>query len=151
MAVLPCLAKGGTLNARVLQLMGIVGTHYHYMQDLLALESNQSTTPSFQCIPGPSPLKLHLLQAFASRHPNPQFATYVLGGLRNGFHIHVGFSRSSPLRSATANHPSEDEKPSVIADLLHKEVRVGRLVGPIPQSLVSQVQVSPLGLVPKPH
>ena len=137
MAVLPCFATGGTLNAHVLLLMGIVATHYRYMQDLLELESNRSTTPSFQCIPGPSPLKLHLLQAYASRHPDQQFAAYVLRGLSNGFHI--GFSLLSPLRSATANHPSAREKPSVITDLLHKEVRLGRLVGSIPHSLVSQV------------
>ena len=50
MAVLLCLATGGTLNARVLLLMGTVGTYYCYMQDLSALESNRSTTPSFQWI-----------------------------------------------------------------------------------------------------
>ena len=149
MAVLPCLATGGTLNACVLQLIGIVDTSSCYMQELLTLEANRLTTPSFQCTPGPSPLKLHLLQAYASRHPDPQFAAYVLGGLSNGFHI--GFSRSSPLRSATANHPSAEERPSVISDLLQEEVRLGRLAGPIPHSLVSQVQVSPLGLIPKPH
>ena len=39
----------------------------------------------------------------------------------------------------------------VIADQVQEELRLGRLTGPVPQSWISDVQVSPIGLVSKPH
>ena len=130
--------------------MGIVGDRYRYTQDLLALESQQPNSPPTWCTCGSSPLRLDLLGTYLHRHPDAQFATYLAHGLSHGFHI--GFSRaSSSLRSATRNHPSSEEKPSVITDQLREELRLNRLMGPVPQALVSHVHTSPIGLVPKPH
>ena len=129
--------------------MGIVGSRYIYTQDLLSLESHQSTQSPLQCSRGPSPLTLDRLQVYLSRHPDQQFSSYVSRGLWNGFHI--GFSHLSPLRPATHNHPSASENPSVITDHLRDELRSGRLIGPVRPALGHHIQVSPLGLVPKPH
>ena len=129
--------------------MGVVDSHYRYTQDLLALESCTPHISPNWCIRGPSPLRLNLLAPYLSRHPDPRFAEYVAHGLSYGFHI--GFSRALPLRPATRNHPSSTDKPMVISSHVQDELRLGRLSGPIPQSLVSSVHTSPIGLVPKPH
>ena len=99
--------------------------------------------------PRPSPLRLDVLAPYLSHHPDSCFAQYVAHGLTNGFHN--GFSRSHSLRSATHNHPSSNERPMIIADQVQEELHLGRLTGPVPQSWFSDVQVSPIGLVPKPH
>lgn len=133
----------------MLSLMGITNGSYVYTRDLQTLESHHPTTPPHWCTPCPSPLILDHLQRFMDHHPDKSFAAYVLNGLHNGFHI--GFSRSSLTRSTYHNHPSSQERPEVIDRHIIEELRLGRLVGPLPMSHTSQVQVSPIGLVPKPH
>ena len=77
-------------------------------------------------------------------------AHIIENGLRHGFRI--GFNHESvQLGSSSRNHPSSQERPGIIADHLHEELRQGRVVGPIHPSLVIQVYTSPIGLVPKPH
>ena len=95
---------GSALVTQILSLMGVVGDHYQYTQDLLALESQQLSSSSTWCTCGPSPLKLDLLRTYLHCHSDAQFAIYLAHGLSHGFHI--GFFRASwSLRSATHNHP----------------------------------------------
>ena len=49
------------------------------------------------------------------------------------------------------NHPSSLEHPSVVQQHIEIELERGSLVGPLPPGQAEQIQVSPLGLVPKPH
>ena len=103
--------------------MGIVGDHYRYTNDLLALESQQPNFPPTWCTCGSSPLKLDLLGTYLHCHPDAQFAAYLSHGLSHGFHI--GFSRaSSSLRCTTRNHLSSQDKPSVVTDQLREELRL---------------------------
>ena len=118
------------------------------MQDLLALESWTNLSPN-SCVCGPSPLRVDRLAPYLARHPDPRFAQYVAHGLAYGFHI--GFSRTSSLKSASRNHPSSNDRPMVITNQIHEELCLGRLSGPIAQPLAKYAQVSPIGLVPKPH
>ena len=37
------------------------------------------------------------------------------------------------------------------SEYIQAEVRMGRLVGPLPPCVVPQLKISPIGLIPKPH
>ena len=119
------------------------------MESLLALSAHQSPSTSLHCTSSPSPLNLGSLHPYLSRHPDPQFALYVFLGLRDCFRI--GFSHSSPLHSSTHNHPSSGDNPNAVVEHFSEELRLSRIVGPVHQSLLGQVQVSPLGLISKRH
>ena len=130
--------------------MGIVSGSYRYTRDLLSLESHHLHLPPSWCTLAPSPLNLDVLRTYFRRHPDTQYAAYLAHGLQHGFHI--GFSRTSVnLRSAPRNHPSSLERTEVVTNHIQEEWRTGRLSGPIPQVLTTQVHISPIGLVPKPH
>ena len=129
--------------------MGVVRNRYVYMKSLLALSAHQSPSTSLHCTSSPSPLNLGSLHPYLSCRPDPQFASYVFLGLRDGFCI--GFSHSLPLRSLTHNHPSSGDNPNAVAEHLSEELRLGRIVGPVHQSLLGHVQISPLGLISKTH
>ena len=136
----------------VLSLMGIIDGKYQYMNDLLSLDAcRPGMNPNpLVCTRGPSSLNLQLLQKYLSRHPDPVFASYIFSGLCNGFRIGFRYSYSS-LISPTHNHPSSGDNPSVVSEYLREELRLGRLVGPIPQPRSHLIHTSPVGLVPKPH
>ena len=64
----------------------------------------------------------------------------------------IGFSRQrSQLRSRGMNHPSAAANTRVVDERIATELAAGRLLGPLPPDLVPRVQVSPMGLVPKPN
>ena len=104
--------------------MGVVGKRYVYMESLLALSTHQSPSMSLHCTLGRSSLNLGSLHPYLSGHPDPQFASYVFLGLRDGFHI--GFSNSSPLHSLTHNHTSSRDNPNAVAEHLSEELRLIR-------------------------
>ena len=56
-----------------------------------------------------------------------------------------------PLQSCAGNHPSAIEHLAVVWEHVQTEVIRGSLVGPLPPAAAECVQVSPLGLVPKPQ
>ena len=65
-------------------------------------------------------------------HLDRAFACYIDRGLQTGFPI--GFNYNSPLRSATANMYSAHMHPNIMADYIHKEVSLGRFLGPFQMS-----------------
>ena len=116
----------------------------------MSQESHQLLLPPNSCTPAPSPLNLDLLRTYLHRHPDTQYAAYLAHGLQRRFHI--GFSRTSVnLRSAPHNHPSSLERPEVVTNHIQEEWCTGQLAGPISQVLTTQIHISPIGLVPKPH
>ena len=97
-----------------------------------------------------TPLCLPTWRSCLRTHPDPAFMSYILDGIKNGFR--VGFSYStSPLTSASTNHPSANEHPNVITSALKKEVEKGRLFGPLDPMLYPDAHISSLGAVPKKH
>ncbi len=99
---------------------------------------------------GPSPLILSRLNKYLSLHPDPLFASYIGQGLH--FVFRIGFSNSlSALASSLSNHPSTQDNPTTVSSHIEEELRLGWLVGPLPQEWATRVQTSPMGLVPKPH
>ena len=80
------------------------------------------------------------------RFPNREFVKLLTDGITFGFRI--GYNRSvCSLVSASRNMLSADVNPSVISDYLDKEVRLGRVVGPLPGD--TAVHISRFGVVPK--
>ena len=90
------------------------------------------------------------LASFLSSHPDRAFTSYILEGLTHGFRI--GFDRCNPLpHSCPLNHPSALANKTNVDEKIAAELAAGRLYGPLPENLASQVHISPMGLVPKPH
>jgi len=78
------------------------------------------------------------------------FASYIYNGLSSVFHI--GRSREGPtLKSYTRNHPSAAANAQIVREYICGELEAGRLVGPLDDAILSLVQISPIGLVPKAH
>ena len=132
-------------------LMGITNRGcYRYMDDLLHLEA---CTPTRQqvCWPrGPSPVEPNCLSRLLQNHPNRQFASYVVCGFSDGFHIGFAYNNAR-LRSRNENRQSSLANPEVITNHITAELEKGRLVGPVVESLMAAIQVNPIGLVPKGH
>ena len=133
-----------------LPLMGLVAGSYRYLADLLYLESCTAGTTPYSWPRGPSPLSVEAFARYLRSYPDKQFVSYILQGLSSGFRI--GFSHSSHrLRTRGRNHPSSLANATVVSDQIQLELQAGRLVGPLSQAAVTQVHVSPIGLVPKGH
>ena len=104
--------------------MGIVDNCYKYTRELLMLqacvpETHQVYWPSY-----PSPVLSHNLLPFLRRHPDQEFAHYIIEGLSSGFRIGFMFNIAQ-LRSNPRNHPSSLENPTVIRTNINKELALG--------------------------
>ena len=82
-------------------------------------------------------------------HPDKRFANFIIEGLNSGFRIGFNHARTR-LRSAKRNLPSASDHAELISAYLALERKEGRLVGPILPG-TEGIQVSPIGLIPKPH
>ena len=95
-----------------------------------------------------SPLQLSQFQAELRDYPDQAAASYVLTGLKEGFHI--GFEASSvALRSASSNMHSALVHPSVIDAYLETEVSCGRVAGPFTTLPFPDLHISRFGVIPK--
>lgn len=140
---------GDQLTQLVRALMGLNGSRYRYMDDLLELDRCQSLLPTLWPR-GPTPVDSMALLPYADCHPDPRFAAYIMAGLSQGFR--VGFDRRCSLRPSTRNHPSSLENRLAVDNQIEVELtRGGALVGPILPEHHHQVHISPIGLVPKPN
>ena len=130
----------------VRSLMGISGSTYCGMDTLLALEGSHCLPSPLNLPRAPSPI---VVSALLLAMPDQRLAGYILSGLTNGFHI--GFDHRCRLRCNGRNHPSATEHPLIVQQHIEVERAMGSLVGPLPPFLAATVDLSPLGLVPKPH
>ena len=81
-------------------------------------------------------------------HPDREFVTYIVSGIRAGFRI--GFQyKSVECKAATRNMPSASLCEGKIDEFLATECAAGRILGPFERELVPMVHVSRLGAVPK--
>jgi len=83
-------------------------------------------------------------------HPDRLFVEYLLRGMQDGFRVgfHYGLLSCS---SAGANMKSASDNPSVIDEYLDKEVKLGRVLGPLEPNLHPQVHINRFGVIPKKH
>ena len=95
-----------------------------------------------------TPLKHLRFQLHLRDHPDLNFVSYVLNGIRLGFRI--GYLHQQNTGIVIANHLSTAlEKPQVIDNHLEKEIGLGRMAGPFSTPPYDRMQASGLGVVPK--
>ena len=126
-----------------------VPTWLSYTRDLKALAECRTDArvnlPRAACIVS-SPLRVAAWVEELKMFPDREFVNFLIDGITVGFRI--GYKRKGDtLVSATRNMLSAEVKPSVISEYLDKELRLGRVVGPLPGD--TAVHVSRFGVVPK--
>ena len=119
------------------------------MDDLLALEATATGTGPAPFRPA-TPLKVAAWSKYLEGHPDQGFASYIVRGITQGFHI--GASRAAiQFKSADRNLQSVQANPTLVEQHIHEEVRAFRLRGPLPPVLASTCHTSPIGLISKPN
>ena len=132
----------------------IVDGHYRYLPDLLALDccrpamGSQNPAAGHQGHRISTPVCVSAWSSSLLTHPDRRFVNYVLDGFRHGFRIGFEYSRAE-CRRARRNLPSGRKNADVVDRYLRQEQSLGRLI-PV-QSDLSRLQVSPVGIIPKPH
>ena len=121
------------------------------MDDLLALDSCR---PSSGTSPLPhkasfisSPLKIGAWSDLLASHPDEEFVTYILEGIRRGFRIGFDYAHHR-RRPAKKNMRSATDVPHVVSNYLDTECRLGRVVT-LDEVAAQAVQISPFGVIPK--
>ena len=90
------------------------------------LSSVEPTETSTGAVRGCDSFTLAGVGQFLRWHPDQQFRSYVVDGIRNGFRL--GFDWSSPLQAPSRLiMPSAEEHPKVISEYLASECREGRV------------------------
>jgi hypothetical protein len=82
-----------------------------------------------------------------SNHPDQKYAQYLLQGITEGFRVGFRYG-DSVCRSAESNMQSAQQNPEVVDSYLAKEVQLGRVVAPDPQTAI---HINRFGAIPKPH
>ena len=101
-------------------------------------------------MPVTTPLVVEAWEQALSSHPDRAFARYICLGLRQGFRI--GFCHQNGIRSASSNMGSASLHSRVVGDYLRKELSLGRMLGPFPDSsTLPPLQVNRFGVIPKGH
>ena len=77
-----------------------------------------------------------------------ELRAYVLSGLTNGFCLSFD---DGPLSSTYTNSPSALSNPTVVEEMLAKEVSLGSMAGPFPVPPLPNLQVSRFSLKEKPN
>ena len=96
-----------------------------------------------------TPLNLAAWNKKLKGHPDKDFASYILRGIENGFHI--GVHPAIPLKPATKNMQSATQHPEVIDDYLQRELWQEQIRGPFPPHLAPSVHINRFGVIPKKH
>ena len=123
---------------------------YVYTDDLMKLEECNDNAFARLWPTGPTPIHLDNWMEFVLAHPDHKFAAYIHSGLSAGFRI--GFNYQGPtLRSAQKNHASASANKGVVRDYISSELAAGRLISPLPSTLLPLTHSCPIGLVPKSH
>ena len=123
--------------------MVVDGSH-QYTQHLTQLDSYRP--PWAQGISGrrTTPLILEAWTKLLRDHPDKEYVSYILEGIREGFR--VGFKWGvCPLAPSQGNMPIA--KPERVSQYLERELELGR-IWRVPSS-DENIQISPLGLIPK--
>ena len=96
----------------------------------------------------PTPIKVDRLEKELGEHPNRAFVNKLCTELREG--AHIGYNGPRHDRRAK-NLASAFINPQKVTDNFQTEVSLGRTAGPFDKPPLPNLQVSPIGLVPKKH
>ena len=96
-----------------------------------------------------TPLSWSMWAKEMEEHPDVNFRTYILNGIRNGFRIGFDYQHHQ-CKSASVNLSSALTNARVVQEYLDKERSLGRIIGPVPLERVPvDTQLSPFGVIPK--
>ena len=127
---------------------------YIYMQDLRKMDKMvPATLPSMPQSNSEvaSSLRWEARTQELSCHPDQECATFVVGGIRNGFRIGYEYGVHS-YKSCSGNMASARQHPAPIRKYLASEMSEGRIIGPVDvDSIGAKLQISHFGVIPKPH
>ncbi len=131
-----------------------VGGLYPYMDDLAEFEGRKPASGKARVPRAARAINTPLVPREWARglvrHPDIRFRQYIERGIREGFRI--GFQHGGvACKSAKRNMQSAYLNPGVIDEYLAKEVRLGRVAGPLESRACPGLQVSRFGAIPKPH
>ena len=132
----PCHTRTGSqISAWCSMLNGsltlLLRFRYRYTKDLLALDqcrAPRTRLPSSQFAGVVTPLQGDRWQESLSGHPDREFATYIVQGIRFGFRISFRYGSIS-FRSVQKNMPSVQQCRDKISTFLATECAAGRDVG----------------------
>ena len=81
-------------------------------------------------------------------HPDREFAGYLVNGINQGFRIG---SKGGQLQSAVDNMRSVATCPQVVDEYISKECGRGTMLGPLPSSMLAEldVHINRFGIIPK--
>ena len=124
---------------------------YPYLDNLLGMERMVPLArPTFrEGIDAVStPLRWEAWAKELEAHPDKAYAAFIVGEIQNGFRIGFNYSSHSCTCSGR-NMISAKLHPLPIQAYIERERAAGRIIGPL--SDVTGVQISRLGVIPKPH
>lgn len=108
-------------------------------------QQSQTTQQNLYINRLPTPVKVDRLKPYLSNYDEHKKA-YLLNGFTHGFKLEFhgfrGFQYSENLKSAL-------DSSEIVSNKLGKEVETGRIAGPFHDLPLSDLKISPLGLVPK--
>ena len=105
--------------------------------NLIPLDNNNIVTP----------IHVDALEDALRGHPNPSFVLKLCSDLRSG--ARLGYD--GPRQSKFSNLKSAIDNPTIVSNNLAKEVAYGHTAGPFTNPPFANLQVSPIGIVPKKH
>ena len=116
---------------------------------LQALAIPPEDTPKYlsQLTP-PTPIDINNFASFLQGHPDPTKVNHLLTGFSQGFKIGYSGPRAPKEYS---NLPCANTNPSIIDKNMLKEVTLGHTAGPFHIPPFSNLQVYPIGVIPKKH
>ena len=125
---------------------------YQYTQDLLKLGTGRSKRQTV-CDPRlatiSTPLNLAAWRNKLTKHPDKEYARYILEGIEYGFAI--GGDDTRTFKSAQQNMLSAKQHPQVIERYLDEEVHKGNILGPFSEQMATKIHINRFGVIPKKH
>ena len=86
-------------------------------------------------------------EQYLQKHPDKDFAGYILQGLKQSFSI--GLDPSMSFISAKRNIPSANENSQVIDEYILEETGKGNILGPFSFQSPSIYHINRIGVIPK--
>lgn len=103
------------------------------------------STPSSQIKLAYSPINIPALQFWLNKYESPD-ANILLEGFKYGFKLNYTGPRKTRL---SKNLKSIAEFPEIAQQKIQKEIDAGRVAGPFNTCPIPNIQISPIGVVPK--